>query len=126
MTEVAHALENLTRLCMKGFVLSIDDYGTGYSSMQQLTRVAFGELKIDQSFIQEIDESETMRITVASSIEMAHKLGVKCLAEGVETRQAYDLLKTMGCDLAQGYFIAKPMDFDAFVAFCATYRPLTS
>ena len=126
MTEVAHALENLTRLCMKGFTLSIDDYGTGYSSMQQLTRVAFGELKIDQSFVQEIDESETMRITVASSIEMAHKLGVKCLAEGVETRRAWDLLKAMGCDLAQGYFIAKPMDFDAFVAFCATYRPITS
>lgn len=126
MTEVAHALENLTRLCMKGFVLSIDDYGTGYSSMQQLTRVAFGELKIDQSFIQEIDESETMRITVASSIEMAHKLGVKCIAEGVETQQAWQLLQAMGCDLAQGYFIAKPMDFDAFVSFCATYRPLTS
>jgi PAS domain S-box-containing protein len=126
MTEVAHALENLTRLCMKGFVLSIDDYGTGYSSMQQLTRVAFGELKIDQSFIQEIDESETMRITVASSIEMAHKLGVKCLAEGVETRQAWSLLKAMGCDLAQGYFIAKPMDFDALIAFCASYRRLTS
>lgn len=118
MTDVAHALENLARLCMNGFALSIDDYGTGYSSLQQLTRIAFSELKIDQSFVKDFADNEALRIVVESSIDMAHKLRVKSVAEGVETRQDWDTLKSMGCDMAQGYFIAKPMDlvsFDEFV-----------
>ncbi len=118
MTDAAHALENLARLCMKGFILSIDDYGTGYSSMQQLTRIPFGELKIDQSFVKDFSANQTLRIAVESSIDMAHKLKIKCVAEGVETQQDWDMLKNMGCDTAQGYFIAKPMDLAAFVEFC--------
>ena len=124
MTDVAHALENLARLCMKGFTLSIDDYGTGYSSMQQLTRIAFGELKIDQSFVKDFADNETLRIVVESSIDMAHKLGVKSIAEGVETQQDWDMLKSIGCDTAQGYFIARPMNLDSFIAFCARYKPV--
>lgn len=123
MTDVAHALENLTRLCMKGFALSIDDYGTGYSSMQQLTRIAFSELKIDQSFVQDFADNEALRIVVESSIDMAHKLGVKSIAEGVETQQDWDMLKSMGCDTAQGYFIATPMSLASFIEFCAEYSP---
>jgi PAS domain S-box-containing protein len=119
MTDVAHALENLTRLCMNGFGLSIDDYGTGYSSMQQLTRIPFSELKIDQSFVKDFVDNEALRIVVESSIEMAHKLKVKSVAEGVETQQDWDMLKSMGCDTAQGYFIARPMNLAAFVAYCA-------
>ncbi|WP_297463451.1 EAL domain-containing protein, partial [Ferrovum sp.] len=118
MTDAAHALENLARLCMKGFILSIDDYGTGYSSMQQLTRIPFGELKIDQSFVKDFSANQTLRIAVESSIDMAHKLKIKCVAEGVETQQDWDMLKNMGCDTAQGYFIAKPMDLAAFIEFC--------
>lgn len=121
MTDVAPALENLARLRMKGFGLSIDDYGTGYASMQQLTRVAFTELKIDQSFVNEFSTNHALRIIVESSIDMAHKLQVKSVAEGVETQQDWDLLKTMQCDTAQGYFIAKPMNLSSFVDFCAEY-----
>jgi EAL domain-containing protein (putative c-di-GMP-specific phosphodiesterase class I) len=121
MTEVAPALENLARLRMHGFGLSIDDYGTGYSSMQQLTRIAFSELKIDQSFVKDFAAKQSLRIVVESSIEMAHKLGVKSVAEGVETQQDFDMLKNMGCDTAQGYFIAKPMNLDSFLGFCAGY-----
>ncbi|TCV84137.1 EAL domain-containing protein [Sulfurirhabdus autotrophica] len=122
MTDVAHALENLARLCMNGFGLSIDDYGTGYSSMQQLTRIPFSELKIDQSFVYDLSENEALRIVVESSINMAHKLKVKSVAEGVESQQDWDTLKSMGCDTAQGYFIAKPMDVRAFHHFIENYN----
>lgn len=121
MTESAHALENLTRLRMRGFGLSIDDYGTGYSSMQQLTRVPFSELKIDASFVKDFLENKASRIIVESSIDMARKLQVKSVAEGVESEQDWNMLKSMGCDVAQGYFVAKPMDLTALLEFCATH-----
>ncbi|PSJ16012.1 EAL domain-containing response regulator [Nitrosomonas supralitoralis] len=118
MTGAAHALENLTRLCMNGFKLSIDDYGTGYSSLQQLTRIAFSELKIDQSFIQDSVNNEAARIVIKSSIDMARELKVQSVAEGVETQQDWDMLKDMGCNTAQGYFIAKPMNLPSFIDYC--------
>lgn len=121
MTDVAPALENLARLRMHGFGLSIDDYGTGYASMQQLTRIAFSELKIDQSFVKDFTTNQTLRIIVESSIKMAHKLRVKSVAEGVEEKLDWDTLKSMGCDTAQGYFIARPMNLAAFLEFCAGY-----
>ncbi|TGL45608.1 EAL domain-containing response regulator [Leptospira perdikensis] len=118
MTEMAPALENLARLRMKGFGLSIDDYGTGYSSMQQITRIAFTELKIDQSFVRDMTNSNVSRVLINSSIEMATKLQIKCTAEGVETKNDWEQLKNMNCDLGQGYFIAKPMSFVQFLEFC--------
>ncbi|MBW8073285.1 MAG: EAL domain-containing protein [Ferrovum sp.] len=119
MTDVAPALENLARLRMHGFGLSIDDFGTGYSSMQQLMRIAFSELKIDQSFVKDIAHNEAMRIMVESSIGLARKLKVKSVAEGVETQQDWEVLKSLNCDIAQGYLIAKPMSLDAFMDYCA-------
>lgn len=106
---------------MNGFGLSIDDYGTGYASMQQLTRIAFTELKIDQSFVKDFATDHALRIIVESSIDMAHKLQVKSVAEGVETQQDWDMLQSMQCNTAQGYYIAKPMDLPSFVDFCAEY-----
>ncbi|HTR00165.1 MAG TPA: EAL domain-containing response regulator [Candidatus Acidoferrum sp.] len=119
MTDNPHALENLVRLRMNGFTLSIDDYGTGYSSLQQLTRIDFGELKIDQSFVHDCADNDSLRIMVESSIEMARKLHVRSVAEGVETKRDWDVLKRMGCDIVQGHYIAKPMDLAAFIGFCA-------
>ncbi|GAB5604904.1 EAL domain-containing protein [Sideroxyarcus sp. TK5] len=121
MTDVACALENLARLCMNGFVLSIDDFGTGSSSLQQLTRIAFGELKIDQSFVTDFADNKALRIVVESSVDMAHKLKVKSVAEGVETQQDWDALKAIGCDTTQGYFIAKPMDESSFRDFVNSF-----
>lgn len=123
MTDVANALENLARLCMYGFELSIDDYGTGFSSMQQLTRVSFSELKIDQSFVKDFTENRDLRIMVRSSIDMAHKLNIKCVAEGVETLEEWELLKSMNCDVAQGYFIARPLRFENFIDFFRLHLP---
>ena len=121
MTNIAHALENLARLRMYGFSLSIDDYGTGFSSMQQLTRVPFSELKIDRSFVSDCVTNRSSRVIVESSIDMARKLCVKSVAEGVETQEEWDMLKSINCDVVQGYFIAKPMDIAAFLDFCAHY-----
>jgi EAL domain-containing protein (putative c-di-GMP-specific phosphodiesterase class I)/ActR/RegA family two-component response regulator len=110
-TEVGKALESLARLRMKGFGLSIDDYGTGYSSMQQLTRIAFTELKIDQSFVMNAAKHSSSRVILESSLKMAKKLNITSVAEGVETQFDFDLLCKLRCDMAQGYFIARPMPY---------------
>jgi EAL domain-containing protein (putative c-di-GMP-specific phosphodiesterase class I) len=114
-SDLGRALENLSRLRMRGFGLSIDDYGTGYASMQQLTRVAFTELKIDQSFVKGAAGPNANRAVLESSLEMAGKLHIPSVAEGVESKREWDLLHDLGCDLAQGYYIARPMDSVAFM-----------
>jgi EAL domain-containing protein (putative c-di-GMP-specific phosphodiesterase class I)/CheY-like chemotaxis protein len=123
-TDVAHALENLSRLRMKGFGLSIDDYGTGYSSMQQLTRIAFTELKIDQSFVMNASVQESSAVILESCLDMAKRLRIKAVAEGVETREDYELLRRLGCDLAQGYLIARPMEADSYLAWAKDWKGL--
>jgi EAL domain-containing protein (putative c-di-GMP-specific phosphodiesterase class I)/FixJ family two-component response regulator len=123
MTDVGRALENLTRLRMKGFGLSIDDYGTGYSSMQQLSRIPFTELKIDQSFVLSALEKESSKVILASSLDMARKLKLHSVAEGVETRAHWNLLRSLGCDIAQGYFMAKPMDTRTFSNWVLVWTP---
>ncbi len=122
MTELAPALENLARMRMRGFGLSIDDFGTGFASMQQLSRVAFTELKIDRSFVSLMLTKREARAIIETSIDIANRLGIKSIAEGVETARELDVLKEYGCDLAQGYHIARPLSFDDFVAFCYSKR----
>ena len=104
---------------MHGFGLSVDDYGTGFSSLQQLTRVPFTELKVDQSFVTGCASSPSSRAIVESSVGMARRLGITSVGEGVETRAEWDVLKAAGCDMAQGYFLARPMDDNSFPRFCA-------
>lgn len=116
-SDVGKALENLARLRVKGFGLSIDDYGTGYSSMQQLARIAFTELKIDRSFVAKARNDATARVILKSSVQMAKQLNIDSVAEGVETRADFDLLCRLHCDMAQGYFIAKPMPYPEFLAW---------
>jgi len=123
MQAVGPSLENLTRLRLRGFGLSIDDYGTGYSALQQLTRVPFTELKIDQSFVRTAVQHETTRIVVESSLDIARKLKLKSTAEGIETPQQWEMLKAMGCDIAQGYLIAKPMPAEALPDWVARWHP---
>jgi EAL domain-containing protein (putative c-di-GMP-specific phosphodiesterase class I)/CheY-like chemotaxis protein len=116
-TDIGHSLETLSRLRMKGFGLSIDDYGTGYSSLQQLARIAFTEIKLDQSFIKSATTQQAARIILQSSIDMAKKLGIVTVAEGIETENDWDLLRELGCDLAQGYLIAKPLEASEFLTW---------
>ena len=114
MTQVGPVLENLTRLRMHGFGLSVDDYGTGFSSLQQLTRVPFTELKIDQGFVAGCASDASSRAIVELSVEMARRLGMTSVAEGVETQADCDVLKAVGCDMAQGYLFAKPLNEGVF------------
>jgi EAL domain-containing protein (putative c-di-GMP-specific phosphodiesterase class I)/CheY-like chemotaxis protein len=124
-TDIGHSLENLSRLRMKGFGLSIDDYGTGYSSLQQLARIAFTEIKLDQSFIRSAATQQAARIILESSIDMAKKLGIVTVAEGIETEEDWDLLRELGCDLAQGYLIAKPLEPREFLMWRGIEPELT-
>ena len=109
MTDLGHSLETLARLRMKGFGLSIDDYGTGFSSMQQLTRVPFSELKIDQVFVTGAAKQEVLQALLGTSVTMAKQLKLKSVAEGVETDLDWETVARLGCDVAQGYFIGRPM-----------------
>ena len=112
-SDLGHVLENLARLRMRGFDISIDDYGTGFSSMQQLSRIPFTELKIDQSFVTGATSRPNMRVILESSLQLSQKLGLRSVAEGVEKDEDWALLKSLGCDIAQGYFIARPMPGEA-------------
>jgi EAL domain-containing protein (putative c-di-GMP-specific phosphodiesterase class I)/FixJ family two-component response regulator len=108
-TDVGTVLENLARLRMKGFHLSIDDYGTGYSSLEQLSRIPFDEIKIDQSFVTHAIKKEPAKVILESSLDMARRLNIKAVAEGVETSANWEMLVDLHCDIAQGYFISRPM-----------------
>jgi len=121
MADVPHCLENLTRLRMHGFALSIDDYGTGYASIQQLLRVPFSELKIDRSFVASAAQDETRLTVLASSLQLAQRLGLEAVAEGVETAQDWALLASLGCALAQGYLISRPQPAHAVGAAIARW-----
>ena len=109
MGELVTSLDILTRLRMKGFGLSIDDFGTGYSSLSQLHRIPFTELKIDKSFVMSMNSDDDSRAIVKTCILLGHELNMEVVAEGVESQEIYDNLKVLGCDIAQGYHIAKPM-----------------
>ena len=113
MTDVPVCLENLARLRMKGFGLSIDDYGTAHSNVQQLLRIPFLDLKIDRSFVAGASQNKQMHIALSSCLELARKLRRNSVAVGVETREDWDLLRDLGCTYAQGFYIARPMERDA-------------
>jgi EAL domain-containing protein (putative c-di-GMP-specific phosphodiesterase class I)/CheY-like chemotaxis protein len=102
-------LEALARLRLKHFHLSIDDFGTGHSSLTQLRNIPFDELKIDQSFVHGAWMDETLRAIYDASLSLANQLGMEVVAEGVEDQEDWDFLRRTGCHLAQGYFIARPM-----------------
>jgi len=118
MQDLRTSLEILTRLRLKRFRLSIDDFGTGHSSLAQLRDIPFDELKIDRSFVHGAWADETLLAMYDASLGLAKKLGMEVVAEGVEDRADWNHLRRTGCDLAQGYFIARPMpaaDFPAWM-----------
>lgn len=102
-------LEILTRLRLKRFHLSIDDFGTGHSSLAQLRDIPFNELKIDQGFVHRAWQDDTLRAIYDASLAMGKQLGMDIVAEGVEDRNDWDLLRQTGCDMAQGNFISEPL-----------------
>jgi EAL domain-containing protein (putative c-di-GMP-specific phosphodiesterase class I) len=116
-------LTSLARLKLKGFRLSIDDFGTGYSSMLALTRVPFDELKIDRSFVTGATRDRRSRIIMESTIELASKLGQITVAEGVETHDELEVLRSARCDQVQGYLFARPLAEDALSRWLSERPP---
>ncbi|HVU73461.1 MAG TPA: EAL domain-containing response regulator [Mycobacteriales bacterium] len=108
-SNLARSLDVLTRLRLRGFGLSIDDFGTGYSSLAQLRQMPFTELKVDQSFVRRAHQDPRRRAMVETSLDLARRLNLRTVAEGVEERAEWDLLAELGTDEVQGYFVARPM-----------------
>ncbi len=115
-------LDVLTRLRLMRFKLSIDDFGTGYSSLAQLRDIPFDELKIDQSFVHRATADPTARAMYDASLGLAKQLGIKTVAEGVEDRADWDMVRGTECNAAQGYFIAKPMPPGALPSWVEGWR----
>jgi EAL domain-containing protein (putative c-di-GMP-specific phosphodiesterase class I) len=106
MSDTASGLAMLARLRLKGFGLSVDDFGTGYSSLAQLSEIPFTELKIDRGFVHRSPEQPRKVAMIETSLDLARKLDLKVVAEGVETMEEWQLLAQRGCDFAQGYLIS--------------------
>jgi len=121
-TDEVLALDVLTRFRIKGLALSIDDFGTGHSSLVQLARQPFNELKIDRQFVMTAARSEESRIIIRAMVGLAHGLGLRATAEGVEDAETLRFLTEIGCDRAQGFHIARPMAPDGVQAWIAAWR----
>nr|WP_315467510.1 EAL domain-containing protein [uncultured Undibacterium sp.] len=115
MENLTVSLEILTRLRLKGFGLSIDDFGTGFSSMENLKQLPFTELKIDRAFVNGASHDEASKAILNSSIQLGKIFHLNIVAEGVETQQDWDFIADSGCDEVQGYFIAQAMPADQFI-----------
>ncbi len=122
MADMAKALDVMGRLRLKGFKLSLDDFGTGYSSLEQLQRFPFGELKLDRAFVRGAAEIPAARAILASTLDMAAKLKLSTVAEGVETQADLDLVRGLGCDLVQGWLIARAMPLKALLVWLDTRK----
>ncbi len=106
MSDTARGLAMLARLRLKGFGLSVDDFGTGYSSLAQLSQIPFTEMKIDRGFVHRAPDQPRKLAMIETSMDLARKLGLKVVAEGIETMEEWQLLAQLGCDFAQGYLIS--------------------
>jgi EAL domain-containing protein (putative c-di-GMP-specific phosphodiesterase class I)/FixJ family two-component response regulator len=117
MRQLSQALTNMGRLRLMGYGLAMDDFGIGYSSMQQFARCPFTELKIDRAFVNGAAQWPNRHMVLKSALDLGQSLGVATVAEGVETVEDWKLLRDLGCDMAQGYLLAKPMPAEELVGW---------
>lgn len=123
--NVSGLMESLTRLRMQGFAISVDDFGTGYSSLLQLSEMPFTEIKIDRNFVSGATENRKTTLIAESIVDLAKKLDLHTVAEGVETRAELDFITRLGCETGQGYFLAKPMNHRDLMKFLVSARRST-
>jgi diguanylate cyclase len=114
MDDPERAEATLHQLSEMGIKIAIDDFGTGYSSLSYLKRLPVNKLKIDKSFVMNMEKNDSDKSIVRSTIDLAHNLNLKVVAEGIENQAAWDLLEKMGCDYGQGYFMGKPMPVNQY------------
>lgn len=117
MTDVSRAMDVVSALDAIGVCLSIDDFGTGFSSLSHLKRLPVDELKIDRSFVQDMEQDDNDAILIRSIIDLAHNMGLRVVAEGVESAAVIDMLDRLGCDIVQGYHISRPLPARDFIAW---------
>lgn len=126
MDDPLVTLASVGRLRLAGFGLSIDDYGTGFSTLRQLSRLPFTELKIDRAFVREAHQNRRARAILYSAIQTGHKLGLPCVAEGVECKDDLFLVELLGCHSGQGYLFARPMPADQLAGWHQRHKGNTS
>ena len=119
MQEPENVIEALKRLNAKGLCIAIDDFGIGYSSLTYLQQLPVNELKIDKSFGLSLVEDNNSAVIVRSTIDLAHKLGLRVVAEGVESKETLELLTELGCDAVQGFYLGKPMPMKEMLEWVA-------
>jgi EAL domain-containing protein (putative c-di-GMP-specific phosphodiesterase class I) len=119
MSDVGNCLENIARLRLRGHPFSIDDFGVGYSSLEQLIRIPVDEIKLDRSFVSGVLPGSRAALAVEAVVHMAATMRITCVAEGVESATEARYLQGLGCELGQGYFFARPMSGEAFRAWHA-------
>jgi diguanylate cyclase (GGDEF)-like protein len=124
MENPAHSIETLNKLKTMGLNLSVDDFGTGFSSLKYLKQLPVDELKIDKSFVMDMANNENDRVIVQSTINLGHNLGLEIVAEGIEDESALAIISRLGCDRAQGYYFEKPLSADNFFAYLRDYNRL--
>jgi diguanylate cyclase (GGDEF)-like protein len=117
MQKPDDVIEILSKLSLMGLSLSIDDFGTGQASLTYLKKLPVEKLKIDQSFVRDIETDLDDKLIVRATIELAHRLGLRVIAEGVETAGCYELLRQMKCDYMQGYYISHPIEADQIASW---------
>lgn len=122
LADFARGLGVMARLRLKGFGLSIDDFGVGYSSLAQLSQIPFTELKIDRGFVADAQKNSRHRAVVEASLELARKLHLASVAEGVESEAEWQFLAERGCGLAQGFLISRPVPGEAIPSVLACWR----
>ncbi len=115
-------MDTLTRFRIKGIGLAIDDFGTGYSTLMQLRHLPFTEVKIDQSFVADIERSRDCRLIVQTIVDLAHGLGLIATAEGVETVEQLRIVHELGCDVVQGYLISQPLEPEMLKPWMEEFR----
>lgn len=115
-------MDTLTRFRIKGIGLAIDDFGTGYSSLMQLRQLPFTEVKIDRLFVRDLPNAHDSCVIVKAIVGLAHGLGLIATAEGVETVEQLRFLRSMGCDVAQGYLVAQPLEGAALRSWCDDFE----
>jgi EAL domain-containing protein (putative c-di-GMP-specific phosphodiesterase class I) len=130
MEDRSYAVQTLCQLRALGCRLSVDDFGTGYSSLSRLNKLPIDEVKIDQSFVSQLDRGDAGRTIVTASVAMAHGLGLRVVAEGVETERQLTVLRSVGCDDGQGYLFGRPDSPEHITALLVEHRrppaPVTS
>lgn len=117
MSKPEHVADLLGQLRQLGVTIAIDDFGTGYSSLAYLRQLPIDTLKIDRSFVMDADRNEEDAQIVRTILALGHSLNLNVVAEGIESKQQAELLRSLGCQIAQGYFFAKPLtvaDFDSW------------